>query len=190
MRRDTNETRHDLRPDKHARRILAAARRSFAPGATVVPAQAGTQASRRQGKQELDARGSLYSGQPKAGPEYGHDNRKRGTRRGTRRMRKPKPKKLSPAQWQAQHDAAQFEMRRKQCILFQFWRVCRTRACARARQCAGDPHACFERWWPVMPEAFKVEYRALVTAFASGASKAEAGLAADSARVRWQAENP
>ena len=55
-----------------------------------------------------------------------------------------------------------------------FWNVYEASACKRRRGCAGDPHACFERWWPVVPEAVKVEYRATIKAYAAGASAEEA----------------
>ncbi len=82
--------------------------------------------------------------------------RRRTTRRKTVR------KTLTPQQRQARHDAEHRRMRQMQCNLFQFWRVCAKRACARARSCAGDPEACMQYWWPQLPEDMKNDYREMV----------------------------
>lgn len=68
-----------------------------------------------------------------------------------------------------------------------YWHVCGVAGCKRKRGCAGDPHACFDRWWPVTPEAMKVEFRAIITALGAGRTpqqalddaKAEVARAAD-----------
>jgi hypothetical protein len=68
-----------------------------------------------------------------------------------------------------------------------FPRVCPHKRCKRARACAGDARACFRRWWPVVPEAFKVEFRTIIKALHDGASPAEAGRMAAAEVARWRA---
>ena len=86
--------------------------------------------------------------------------------------------KLTPAQWQARHDAEHKQMRRKQCNLLQFWRECALKACARARSCVGDPEQCFMYWWPQLPESMKDEFRALILR-AAGRMPPNAAVRAD-----------
>jgi hypothetical protein len=97
------------------------------------------------------------------------------------------PQKPTPAQAQAQHAAEQTQMRRVQCTLFQFWRGCARKRCRRARRCDGDPHACFERWWPLMPEHLKVQYRAAIVALGAGMSPHAAAQTARTEAERWRA---
>jgi hypothetical protein len=52
--------------------------------------------------------------------------------------------------------------------------VCEHRACKRNEGCAGDPYACHARWWPVVPERYKVRHRAIIAARAEGRSVEEA----------------
>jgi hypothetical protein len=87
---------------------------------------------------------------------------------------------------QAHERAENITMRRKQCNLFQFWRVCKRRGCTRARACAGDPHVCFDHWWPQLPEVMKAEYRAMIEAAASGLPPNEAWAAAKAEGARWR----
>jgi hypothetical protein len=111
---------------------------------------------------------------------YAREHRKRGA---ARKRRVPQ----EPAQAQARHDAEQTEMRRVQCTLFQFWRGCALKRCRRARRCDGDPHACFERWWPLVPEVLKVQYRAAIVALGAGLSPHAAAQAARAEVERWRA---
>lgn len=93
----------------------------------------------------------------------------RATARASLRTRRAKRrcKPLTPQQWQARKNAEHETMRRRQCNLFQFWRVCPRKRCARARSCAGDAEACFTHWWRQLPEDMKQEYRDLVIAEAA-----------------------
>ena len=80
----------------------------------------------------------------------------------------------------AQHDAH----RRKCNTMFRFWKVCPDGACKRAKSCAGNPHACFFRWWPHVPQDFKISFRAIVKAMCAGASAKEAARAGHDAVAR------
>ena len=53
-----------------------------------------------------------------------------------------------------------------------YWLVCGAGACRRKRGCAGDAVACFERLWPVTPEAMKVHFRASIMAIGKGETSA------------------
>src|SRR3954447_13507928 len=53
---------------------------------------------------------------------------------------------------------------------FAFWVVCDTRACRRAKRCAGDPKSCHDRIWPHMPERMKFEFRVTLKAITEGLS--------------------
>jgi len=72
--------------------------------------------------------------------------------------------------------------------LFGYWHVCAARVCKRNRGCAGDPHACFERWWWMTPEAPKVQFRAYIKASCAGLSPQDALREAD-AEVERAAEH-
>ncbi len=54
--------------------------------------------------------------------------------------------------------------RRQRCNMMLFWLACGTRACRRHRRCTGDPHACFERMWPQVPEDIKEFFRGCILA--------------------------
>src|SRR3954452_20437735 len=53
---------------------------------------------------------------------------------------------------------------------FAFWAVCETRACRRAKRCAGDPKSCHDRIWPQMPERMKFDFRVTLKAINEGLS--------------------
>src|SRR5436305_8295310 len=53
---------------------------------------------------------------------------------------------------------------------FAFWVVCETRACRRAKRCAGDPKSCHDRIWPHMPDRMKFEFRVTLKAINEGLS--------------------
>jgi hypothetical protein len=77
-------------------------------------------------------------------------------------------------EWQARRNAEHAAMRRCQCNLFQFWRICRQRSCQRARGCKGDSVACLDRGWRLLPEDIKVWYRAAAVALSAGHTAQEA----------------
>lgn len=70
--------------------------------------------------------------------------------------------------------------------LLRFWKVCDA-ACRRAGVCAGDPQACFGRFWPHVPEELKIFLRAGIQARLKKMSAAEAVRAADAEVERWRA---
>ena len=72
--------------------------------------------------------------------------------------------------------------------LFGYWHICSARVCKRTRGCAGDPHACFERWWWITPERPKVQFRAYIKASCAGLSPQDALREAD-AEVERAAEH-
>jgi hypothetical protein len=63
--------------------------------------------------------------------------------------------------------------------LFTFWFACPDNRCRRQRACAGDSSACFERYWWLVPEAHKINFRTFIKARVAGMSLEEAGRAAD-----------
>ncbi len=78
----------------------------------------------------------------------------------------------TPEQRQAHAASWRREDARKRGInnLFGFWRVCGKGRCRRDRTCSHDMHACFERWWPRVPEEEKEFLRGCVIAARDGAS--------------------
>jgi len=56
---------------------------------------------------------------------------------------------------------------------FAFWVICQSRACERAKRCAGDAQACFDRMWPHVPERMKVAFRVTLKAVDAGGSLEE-----------------
>jgi hypothetical protein len=60
---------------------------------------------------------------------------------------------LSPAEWQARHDAASAIVARKYCNMFRFWRDCRYKPCRAARRCSGDQGFCLGSRWQSVPDA-------------------------------------
>jgi hypothetical protein len=62
------------------------------------------------------------------------------------------------AQWKrqlAQASPEQIEEKRQLCKIFEFWRNCERKLCARARACGGNPFECNYRGWDQMPRAKK-----------------------------------
>ena len=57
---------------------------------------------------------------------------------------------------------------------FEFWRVCTKAPCRRAHACMGDSASCFDRHWAMMPEDFKIWFRAAMRARREGLSPEEA----------------
>ena len=58
----------------------------------------------------------------------------------------------------------------------------------RARACRGDPGACFDRHWPLLPEEARVWFRAAITAMSGGASPQAADAAGCEAALAYRAE--
>ena len=83
------------------------------------------------------------------------------------------------AKFQAAFDKRREGLRRWANTHFLFWRVCGDKACRRTSRCAGgEPEACFDRWWPVVPERDKVYFRACITQMKEGMTAEELGRAA------------
>jgi hypothetical protein len=79
-------------------------------------------------------------------------------------------------------------MRRWQCTMFRFWRDCARSGCRRMRACSGDPDACFERRWPLLPEECRVWFRTAITALSAGASPQAADTAGCEAALNHGAQ--
>jgi hypothetical protein len=95
----------------------------------------------------------------------------------------PAQRRVSLQTW-ADHDA----YRRTTNTMFLFWTVCPESACRRAKSCVGQPHDCFLRWWPHVPEDFKFGVRMAIKALGEGASGAEAGQVLGEAMQRAREE--
>jgi glycosidase len=79
---------------------------------------------------------------------------------------------------QEARDRQQLESRRWLCTFLRFWRVCADRRCMRARQCAGDVEACFNRFWPHVPEDIKNQIRQTIKFMNDGMPPHQAAVAA------------
>jgi hypothetical protein len=76
-------------------------------------------------------------------------------------------------------------MRRAQCNMLKFWRMCTKPRCRRNHTCSEDMHACFERHWAMIAEEDKQWIRGAIRAAARGATKDEVARAADAARAAF-----
>ena len=81
--------------------------------------------------------------------------------------------------------ADDYEHRRALCTHFLFWTVCQPR-CQRAKSCMGDPKACFDRWWPHVPEEHKNWFRAAIMALKDGMTPQQACTHAEAEVARWR----
>ncbi len=66
------------------------------------------------------------------------------------------------------------ESRRGVCTVLRFWEVCADKRCKRARGCAGDVEACFDLFWPQVPEDLKDEMRQAIVLVRDGMSPRQA----------------
>ena len=66
--------------------------------------------------------------------------------------------------------------------------LARTTMQHRARACRGDPGACFDRHWPLLPEEARVWFRAAITALSGGASPQAADAAGCEAALAYRAQ--
>ena len=83
---------------------------------------------------------------------------------------------LTPAQRRAHAETKRRNdaQRRLVCNIFGLWRVCAEKPCQRRKSCSGDMHACFQRWWWLVPEQHKTFYRSYLRAHAEGVSHDDA----------------
>lgn len=98
---------------------------------------------------------------------------------------KPQATKPEPVEGDDAPPMERTQARRSLCTLLKFWRICGRAGCRRARACAGDPDACFERHWPAVSEPFKVLWRAAIQARAGGRDVKTAIEIGVAARKRW-----
>jgi hypothetical protein len=87
----------------------------------------------------------------------------------------------TPAQKRAglEQQRWQDEFNRFKNNLLEFWRVCTKAPCRRAHVCMGEPESCFRRHWLMLPEDFKIWFRAMAHARAQGLSPEEANRAGE-----------
>ena len=83
-------------------------------------------------------------------------------------------RKAGHAKWQAAFARRRANDLRHSCNLFRFWLACPDKVCARNKSCSGDAHACHDRFWPLVPERLKFEYRGMIVALNDGLSREEA----------------
>src|SRR5258708_33393106 len=65
------------------------------------------------------------------------------------------------------------EGQRQFCSRLLFWQFCGHRKCLRTRACVVDAEDCFDRFWPLVPEEFKIGIRTQIKAAKAGLSPAE-----------------
>jgi hypothetical protein len=70
---------------------------------------------------------------------------------------------------------------------FKFWVMCRARRCQRVRGCAGEPVACFARFWAIVPEDFKLRCHTIVEGRLQGMSPEDAIAYADNKLAQFKA---
>ncbi|MEW6449542.1 MAG: hypothetical protein AB1490_02735 [Pseudomonadota bacterium] len=99
-------------------------------------------------------------------------------------MKKPK-RQSTKLQKTDDAAAAKLAYRRKMNTGFLFWTVCSEGPCRRAKRCAGDGEACFQRWWPHVPEEFKQSIRAAIDGLRRGLSPEEAVNQVESKLAEW-----
>ena len=93
-----------------------------------------------------------------------------------RRKAKSWPKarrQAAHAKWSEAFERRRTNALRGMCNLFGFWRACPGKVCGRNTSCSGDARACFDRFWPLVPERVKVEFRVTLKAAHAGGSPEE-----------------
>jgi hypothetical protein len=81
------------------------------------------------------------------------------------------PAKLTPEDFQQRFDAAALEAQREYCDIFEFWRLCRLKACRRAKACGGDAQLCLRRGFAQVPD--ETSEHALMRVIAATAADAD-----------------
>ena len=103
-------------------------------------------------------------------------------------MKKPKRQPKQLQKQTPENEAAEQEgYRRRMNTRFLFWTVCAEGRCKRAKRCAGDGEACFQRWWPHVPEEFKQEVRAFIDGLRRGLTIEEAARGIAAKVAEWKA---
>jgi len=89
------------------------------------------------------------------------------------------------AERQREGAAACESVRRKLLGFLQCWKFCGSKHCLRAQTCAGNAFACFDRFWPLVPERMKVSIREGMKARVAGLTKPEITAQIVRAGARW-----
>ena len=63
--------------------------------------------------------------------------------------------------------------------VLKFWRLCTKAPCRRAHACMGDAQSCLTRHWVIVPQDFKIWFRAAIQARCEGLSPEEANRAGE-----------
>jgi hypothetical protein len=77
-------------------------------------------------------------------------------------MRKRKSRQATVCKSLEEAKAEEASNLRVVCNVFRFWWVCEEKLCCRNKKCSGDSVACFNRFWPQVPERMKVAFRTIV----------------------------
>jgi hypothetical protein len=96
---------------------------------------------------------------------------------------------MTPEQraWHEQLAAQHENARRDQCTRFLFWTVCSNKRCRRTKSCTGDAHACFDQWWPHVPDELRIWYRGALAAQSAGMTREDAAKEGYAELARWRA---
>ena len=97
-------------------------------------------------------------------------------------------KAIAQRQWMAREKAELEWIRRSVCTTYKFWHVCPQKACGRAHACTGDAFACFDRWWPIVPEDLKIQLNVAIKARHDGMSPKEAVRRGTEEAALWRAQ--
>ena len=73
--------------------------------------------------------------------------------------------------FQQRFEAAALAAQREYCDIFGFWRLCRLKACRRAKACGGDARLCLRRGFAQVPD--ETSERALMRVIAATAADAD-----------------
>jgi hypothetical protein len=123
------------------------------------------------------------------------DSRDAGARKGKARMskrnRKQRDERAAKAEYAAEMEIQQ--ARREQAVrrlntVMHYFLACSSKACRRAKACAGAPFECFGRWWPHEPEEVKWTMRAMLQASREGVSSRDVFRVAREQVARWQGQ--
>jgi hypothetical protein len=117
--------------------------------------------------------------------------RKRARNSARKPESKPATKKSAKAarsdpNYYRKHLDEQFAARRKLCSFLKFWKFCGHKTCLRTHGCTHSTAECFDKFWPFVPELFKIQFRAGIEALSAGLPANELGATLEAASARWQ----
>jgi hypothetical protein len=86
-------------------------------------------------------------------------------------MSKKSDQRFTPEDFQQRFDAAALAAQREYCDIFEFWHLCRLKACRRAKACGGDAQLCLRRGFAQVAD--ETSERALMRVIAATAADAD-----------------